>query len=278
MARSYRMLSFAFAVRTELEDVDAVVGHLLSPFRSPGPIARATTYSFGVEPSDQSSVFALYRDDTRVLRSRAPGLLLERLLWEVNAAAIASVRGHVAIHAAAATRGADAVLLPGFPNAGKTTTVAGLVRAGFGYLTDEAALVDAATLEVQPYPRPVALGRDSARAVFGTVPAVLERWGGAFVCAHPDDLRPGAIAGPRPVGALVFPRFERDAPTRLSAIRRADALHRLARMSFNLETSGARGFEILAEVTRGSECYTLSFGNLDGAVKTIASLAPPSDP
>jgi hypothetical protein len=41
-------------------------------------------------------------------------------------------------------------------------------------------------------------------------------------------------------------------------------------------TLGARGFEILADVTRGSECYTLSFGDLAAATDIIASLTPAS--
>ena len=49
------------------------------------------------------------------------------------------------------------VLLPGVSNAGKSTLVAGLVRAGARYLTDEAACLDHETLVVRPFPKAIAL-------------------------------------------------------------------------------------------------------------------------
>src|SRR6266576_744062 len=73
------------------------------------------------------------------------GLLTDYLLWDVNARTIERTDGYLAIHAAAASLGGAGILLPAPPDSGKTTTVAGLVRAGCSYLTDEAALVDPET-------------------------------------------------------------------------------------------------------------------------------------
>jgi hypothetical protein len=49
------------------------------------------------------------------------------------------------------------LVFAGVMEAGKTTLVAGLVRAGFGYLTDEAGAIERETLLIQPYPKPLSL-------------------------------------------------------------------------------------------------------------------------
>ena len=269
--RTYDVLSFRFGVRSRVPDVGQVLDRLLAPFPAADTARRRTTYSFVLSARGRQR-FALHRGRECIRRSHSAALLVEYLLWETNARAIASEGEHVAVHAAAASRDGRAVLLAAPPDGGKTTTVAGLVRAGFDYLTDEAALIDLDSLELHPYPRPLALERRSAEAVFGTVPARLERWHGAALHVSPHDLREGSIGRPCRVGAVIFPRYERNGSTRLSPVARPEALQALVRNSFNLAAWGSRGFEALAEVTRRAECYTLTIGDLRTALDAVRSL------
>ena len=86
------------------------------------------------------------------------GDLVDQLLFAVSAAAFACAHTHLLVHAGAVVApDGTAVLLPGPSGAGKTTLVAGLVRAGFGYLSDEAGAIDPATLCVHAFARPLGL-------------------------------------------------------------------------------------------------------------------------
>jgi hypothetical protein len=269
--RAYAVLSFRFRVRSQIPQIVPAMDHLLAPFRADGAAKADATYSF-VSSRASEERFALHRGPSCARRSDSPVLLLEYLLWEINSRAIASVEGHVAVHAAAASFDGRAILFPAPPNGGKTTTVAGLVRAGFDYLTDEAALINLGTLELHPYPRHLALEPRSAAAIFGIVPAHLERWRGAALNVSPDDLREGSIGAPCPVDAVIFPRYALDDPTRLSPLSRSEALEGLVRNSFNLARWRSRGFEVLAELVRRAECYTLTMGDLPSAVDVVRGL------
>ena len=85
------------------------------------------------------------------------------------------------------------VLLPGPPDSGKTTLTAGLVRAGFRYLTDEAAFVDPTTRILRPFPRPLWMELGTVEIIPGVrdkLPAFSQ---GARLNYHvaPNDLRLG---------------------------------------------------------------------------------------
>ena len=76
--------------------------------------------------------------------------------------AVAS-ESYLLLHAAAVERGDRAVLLPAPSGSGKSTLSAGLVAAGFGYLTDDVCAIDLETARVRPYPKPITLGPDVVR-------------------------------------------------------------------------------------------------------------------
>ena len=168
----------------------------------------------------------------------------------------------------------SAVALPGEMEAGKTTLTAGLVRAGLGYLTDEALAFDRDTLLVHPYPKPLSIdpgawplfpelappdpGEEGYDCVQWQVPATA--------------IRPGALADPCPVVAVVFPRYEAGADTALSPVGRGEALVELAKNTFRFKERGAPELDLLAELARSVECYRLTMGELDGAVDLVAGL------
>lgn len=64
------------------------------------------------------------------------------------------------IHAGVVSGPDGLIAIPGQSGLGKTTLVAALVRAGFGYVSDEALAVDRATRRVTAFARPLALAAD----------------------------------------------------------------------------------------------------------------------
>lgn len=129
------------------------------------------------------------------------------------------------VHAAAAAPpGASAWLLVGDARAGKTTTCANLVRAGWSYLSDDHVVLfrdPEGRIAVEGLPRPFHLdeGWETGR--------VARRRG----AADPRERWPGAWRRTAPLGGLLFPSVEPDAPTSLDAFAAPDALAALLRQS-----------------------------------------------
>jgi len=70
---------------------------------------------------------------------------------------------------------------------------------------------------------------------------------------------------------IVFPRWTRDAATRLEPIPKAHALMRLAHQSFNYNYLGVPGYEAIAGMVGRTDCYTLEYSDLDDVIGRLAS-------
>jgi hypothetical protein len=167
------------------------------------------------------------------------------------------------------------IALPAPPDHGKSTLVAGLVRAGFAFLSDEAAAIDPSDGKVHPFPRPVML----SDASLATLPVSTGVPSASATVSTPqgrrlglDDLRPDALGVPVPVGLVVAPTYRPRCVTELEPWSRADALELLVEQSFNLEAFGAAGVQLLGDVIRGADCYRLNVGDLAAAVVAMRSL------
>jgi hypothetical protein len=197
------------------------------------------------------------------------------LLWHVNQEVVRRSAGcFTLVHAAAAVRGGAAVLLPAHAESGKTTTMAGLVRAGFDYLTDEAVAIDPATLLAQPYAKSLSVDRGSWEVLADLRPPHGDQVAGQWQLP-PGLIRPGAISGPAPVRFVVAPAYRRGAITCLQQVSRGEMLVTLADSTFEFQAAPQANLTVLARVLAGSECYRLTIGDLDHAVRLIDELVTP---
>jgi len=194
------------------------------------------------------------------------------LLWRINAEVVRrSTPRYTIVHAAAAVLHGVAVLLPAPAESGKTTTVAGLVRAGFGYLTDEAVAIDPATLLAQPYPKALSVDRGSWEVLADLRPPHADRVAGQWQL--PSRLiRPNAVSGPAPVRFVVTPAYAAGSTTRLEPISPGEMLVGLADCTFQFQDDAQRNLTVLARVVTSADCYRLIVGDLDRAVLLIEEL------
>ncbi|MFQ5557043.1 MAG: PqqD family peptide modification chaperone [Acidimicrobiales bacterium] len=196
-----------------------------------------------------------------------------RALAEVNAAAVASARDQLVLHAGAVAGDGGAVVLPAPANHGKSTLTVGLVRAGSGYLTDEAAAVSS-DLIVRPFPKAPALDPGSFPVFPDLAPAL--RRGLAEALAetawHPDPTLFGTVADPTPLRAVVFPRWSPGSPTRITGCDHLDCLSRLLGESFDFAAGGQVVFDILTGIVDAVPCYRLVYSELSEAVEIVGRL------
>ena len=263
----YAVLSHTFRVDADAR-LAGFLDRLLAPFRR-ASYGAAPSYVLATSPGGELSVSfngELLEEDVSLPSA------VSYLLWHVNRRVVEGCP-ELLVHAGAVSRDGLAVLLPAPPDSGKSTLVAGLVDAGFGYLSDEMVPLGGAPGLVDPYPKPMWLDRGSVDAV----PGLLDRIPPddlRFMDRHwhvaPDVVRAGAVSGPATAGLVVFPTYRPGGAHRLEPVSRGAALTDLVRNSFNFPRFGHSGLVALRDLVAGCACYVLEVADLGEAVGRVA--------
>jgi hypothetical protein len=277
--RPFNALGFAFAVEAEGARLCSYVERLYAAFPDPGT-AEHRYALHGVSGEDRCE---LWFGEDRVGQAAHPEALIATFVHDLNRRALDSSE-HLILHAGGVEHDGVGVVFPGAMEAGKTTLAAGLVRAGFGYLTDEAVAVDRESLRIHPYPKPLSIDRGAwflfpelePRVDLATDAYKRDQWQVA-----PTDIRPDPLGRPGPVTVIVFPRYEAGLDTSVEPLGRAEALVELAKNTYRFDVQGNAALDVLAEVVRPASCYRLISGDLDAAVAAVTELlatSPPPEP
>jgi hypothetical protein len=266
------MLDYAFRVEWDDARVGELVEDVLGWFRV-NEEAALPTYTLQHSPRD--GMLSGYLNGRRFHRATSLGGLVNRLLSRLNSEAIRRTKSFLLLHAGAASWKGGGILLPAATESGKTTLVAGLIRAGFGYLSDEAAAIDPVSGWVHPYPKPLSMEPSSIEAIRDLANELPPEYGWGSRVQYqirPSDMRPRSTGTACPVRYVVAPQYDRNHQTELHPISRAEAVIVLADNSFNLRRFGSRGVITLAGMVEGAECYRLRIGELDEAVRVMVDL------
>ena len=267
-------LGFRFRVVADDRRLARHIGEVFADLTMPGPDGHRYAFRATASPAGHPRC-ELTLDERLMFAAPAPESLLTSLVQHVNRRAVEGC-DLLTLHAGGVESGGMGLVFPGVMEAGKTTLVAGLVRAGFGYLTDEAVAIDRESLLIRPYPKPLSLEPGSwplfpelePQADLATDQYKAYEWQ-----VPTAAIRPGALGRSCPVGVVVFPRYEPGADTALEPIGRAEALVELAQNTFKFKDRSRDTLDQLAEVVRPVACYRLTTGELDRAVEAVSSLA-----
>jgi len=200
------------------------------------------------------------------------------LHWRLNQLTIDGATNRVLLHASGVRRPDGVAVFPAESNSGKSTLAAGLVRAGFGYVTDEAVALDLVNGRVVAFPKPISLDPGSWPLFSGHEPAIAGAPGAFF--RHEWHLDPrslsasalDAVDAEQFVSLVAFPRYVAGAVTATEPMRPAVALLGLLRNAFNLATVGAPGVAALEAVARQATVVSITVGDLDRAIELIGRL------
>lgn len=275
----FQALHYDFGIRTNDARLATYFDRSLRSFGTTGNPSR--WYSVVTEPDATSERYRIYLDDEGLFVAPDPDDVVSYVPWHVNITLITTTSTHVLVHSAGATLGQRAVVLPAEMNAGKTTLVAGLVLDGFGFLTDEMVAVNLTTGLIDPYPRPLNIGRGSWATLAGLRPAGWdERDPLPRLLWHVDasSIRPDAVAGPTPAGWVVTPRYEQGASTTLRPLSRPEAVELLHRNAFNGAMVGSAGIRALIGLVSQARCARLVNGDLASAVAAVRRFVEQPEP
>jgi hypothetical protein len=268
--RSYQALGYSFRIQTDVPRLGVLIDRLLSQFRAPEE-EDVPTYRLA-QPRPGEVV--VYLDGRAVDTSVTQAGAVDQVLYEVNQEAIRRTSEYLVVHAAAASWRGRGLLFPAPMDSGKTTLVAGLIRTGLRYLTDEAALIDQNGW-LHPYPKTLSLRPPSVEAipdVKRSLPPEFAWRSRLKYHVTPRDLGSRAIGPPCPVRFMIVPSYVPGSSTMLDALSRPAALMDLATNCFNLSRFGAEGLALLGRVAKNAQCYTLRMGDLDSAVTMVLDL------
>jgi hypothetical protein len=249
-----------------------------------GPQELTQGYLAGFEPVDgvapSSYVMHVNPDATITLTfgdevvgdAVFPWRAVSLLGWHVNNTVVDLSAGtYTLLHAAAAAREGLAVILAAPMEHGKTTTVTGLIRAGFAYLTDEAVAINADSLTIEAFHKPLTLDKGSW-PLFPELRPRSDADLGSSWWVQASAIRADAAIARAHAGLIVFPTYRAGSVTELRPIGQTSAVIRLAESTFAFTVHAPRNLATLARLVRSAPAYELAIGNLDEAVSLISRL------
>lgn len=171
-------------------------------------------------------------------------------------------------HAGAVARDGHAVLMPGSSHSGKSTLTAGLLRLGFGLLSDELGAVEMNTTCLRGYPRSLSL-REDVMGLFGLpedagygIPGERSRM------VEPERVG-GARAGSAQLAVVVAPRYEPGAALQLTPMGAGEAVFALMESSCSQPRLKERGLDWVIGIVDRVPAYRLVSSNLVEALQAI---------
>jgi hypothetical protein len=244
---------------------------VLAPLRTSDGGGPVSEYEVVVDRA-RPGPFELRLDGACVVSSDHPARPYARLLQQINRHATRSTAPDATLLHSAAAAGRDGlVLFPAPMESGKSTLVAGLVRAGWAYLTDELVAVDADDAGVRGLPRAISLDPGSwalfpelapnvDEATAARLPAQWQIPATSIGPLAPDGLHPAAV---------VTHRYDPTSPTALVELDAVACLRQLITCCFSFDEHTARDLDALARLLDRTPCFELNVGTLDGATDLL---------
>jgi HprK-related kinase A len=204
--------------------------------------------------------------------------------WGINLVIAVRAQCYLMLHSAVVERNGSATLLPAAPGSGKSTLCAGLSSRGWRTLSDEFGLIRPDTCLMIPVPRPIALKDESIRIIREFAPE-------AFIGPVAGGTRKGDVAHLKPstdsierqsevvpASRIIFPLWKQDTSFSLRPIQPAEAFMLLATNAFNYDLLGAPAFRTVRDLVATTDCYRLTYSDLDEATERLSRLADENAP
>lgn len=274
VAGTYAALDWRFEVRCYVGVIAQELDRVLEPLTVELPAER--TYRIRRVPDDGGLELSC---DAEVLCCSADeALVFRRLLGHLNVGAVLASSQYVLLHAAAAELRGKAVILSAPMESGKTTLVAGLVRSGLSYLTDEAVAVRPSDGSLVGYPKALSIDRGSWDVLQDMRPTQVgetqhlraQQWHVPATALRADAIRNSAAPA-----VVILPRYVHGGETVLTEISPGAALVEVLQQTFHLDRNRARDMRVLARMIEVCSTYRLQVGDLDEAVDLVRTTLSP---
>jgi hypothetical protein len=274
--RAYRLLSYSFSLRSNRESIVERVDDVLGGFSIAGErSSNGDVYRLVDLGPREPRRYRLLRKDQQLIGSDALVDVIHNLMWQGMLGMMEHTKDFLLFHAGAvATPTGKGVLFPAEAGSGKTTLVTGLVRAGFGFLSDEVGVIEPITARLRPFPRALNL-KEGSQAVFPDLP--FQNDGSLVPRSHGfmrvEKVRTNPAADPCEVRFVIAPRYVSGARTEITRLSSAETFKELWANAMNISGRESLVLPVLARIVGRTKGYRLVSGDLGEAVLTVADLA-----
>lgn len=218
-------------------------------FERPLRARPSKTYSLAT----RDDKLTLYRDCKYITSQSESGVVIMRLLAEMNRAAVEATT-RFAVHAAVVGNDERVIVIAADSGGGKSTLAAALLQQGLRYGSDEALCLDD-DARVVTYPKPISLDPWSWQALGLAADESFDVEAPFTV----DDLGTGYLEEGRVPTDLVIPVFT-DGPPSLTPLPPSAVVTTLLQLSFNHYRDGARAFALTTQLAQSMRAWKVEVG------------------
>lgn len=272
----YRALNHTFELCTNARDTfQPRLERQLAPLRCTELTTAEHVYRIEDRAEPLSGRYAVFDNDTLVTTSPSRFVAAGTIHWLANQGAVTSAdTGVVQLHAGGVQRGGATLALPAPMDSGKSTTIAGLIRRGYGYLTDEIVELMPGGQIQRSYPKALSLDRSSVD-LLGGMP---EPFSGA--AREPQWHVPASWLGapaeltlPTTLAAIIFPIYTPGSPARVLPMSPGEAVVLLMESTFRFPDRSAACLPVLTDLAEQVPAFRLLIDDLDEGVTAVTTLA-----
>lgn len=282
---SYQMLGKSVMVRsTSSEFADQVRSLFRSfPVNSLGSASPDLTLSVIVSAPlkghDDSLYNFVYSNYTKIEATTSYWRLFRLLEWQMDMFVSEAVEDSLLLHSGAVVKNKAGLIFPGESESGKSSLTTFMITKGYGYLSDELAVIDPSTGELRAFPKPLSI-KDTS--VFPILANRSSLWVGPpdgeivdeepVWYAHAEDVAPQPTEDSAPVRYIIFPRYDSTTAPSLQPLASDEAMRRLIENCVNLQRFGGEGLGILGNLLRGARAFSLTTNGLEDTTALVNKL------
>ena len=223
-----------------------------------------------VECAGSAQSFTIVREGQSTVTGEGLGDLLSLLEEDLVVALQRRLPNLLFLHSASVEWDGKAYLFAAESGSGKSTTTWGLLRHGFGYLSDELSPVELDSLAVLPYPHALCL-KQPPPAPYPLPEHAIHL--GRTIHIPAGTLAVASVSAPRKIGAVFLVRH--DPGLHAPALRKlslAEASARLYVTALNPLAHPNHGLDAVARIAEHAPCYSLESADLSSTCTLIRSL------
>ncbi len=271
----YRLVDFEFRLRTCTAAIEWEAHELLAHLSLPDSSSQNL-----LEVIEDGNQWFLLRDGEVVDRCSTSAGVIPMLHANILIMAYWSSDCMAALHAAAVTRGDSCILMPATSGSGKSTLTAALLSRGFGYCTDDLALLSHEPVRIRPVPACLGLKPGSWNVVDNLFPEIHQlrtylRADGKQVRYLPPPKVMGGTHDSYTARAIVFPAWSPGSPVEIRSISSAEGLARLTASGYDLPERINRNIVgCLIRWISDLPCFELRYDGLEEGARSVSALMP----
>ncbi|WP_371187675.1 HprK-related kinase A [Thalassotalea maritima] len=199
------------------------------------------------------------------------------LEWGLNWCIANYAHQYLILHASVLVKNDKAIIFPAHQGSGKSTLSAGLMLRGWRLFSDELALIDMQSMQVQQCTRPINLKNDaieliaseSSQVCFSDVSNDTHKGSVALLKPSTESLSGKPQAS---IGAFAFVKYQPGVKGSLNQVTASDAFSRIIDNSFNYHVQMHQGFEVVHQLASRLKAFDFPYSNFDDADALLSEL------